>query len=382
MRPRTLWRRAACLLGAALALAAGAGTSASAPLVGLQDDNLVNVRGAELEARLDAIAATGARVTRVDILWSEVARTRPADARDPADAAYDWSRYDQIVRGLRARGIALILDFYRTPRWASRSGAPQAAPRPADAARFAGAIARRYSGAFVPGPGEEPLPEVRRLEVWNEPNMPSFWRPQCRQGRGRAVPVAPRIYAHLLALAYREIRAANPRAIVIGGVTGPAGRTSNICAPGGASATGAQDFTRLVARERPPIDAWSLHLYPIGSPLRAFFNPSVATVARVLPHVDRLRRGAPLYITETGYHTSYSRFHSYFVSEAQQAAWVDELVVAAGRVPRVELITWFNFQDNPLWTGGLLRGDGSRKPSYDRFVANAGTTPLPEGWLP
>ena len=45
-------------------------------------------------------------------------------------------------------------------------------------------------------------------------------------------------------------------------------------------------------------------------------------------------------------------------------------------------MTWFNFQDNPLWTGGLLRGDGSRKPSYDRFVANALTNPSPEDWLP
>ena len=35
--------------------------------------------------------------------------------------------------------------------------------------------------------------------------------------------------------------------------------------------------------------------------------------------------------------------------------------------PRVQVVTWFNFQDNPFWTGGLLRGDGTRKPSYDRF---------------
>ena len=45
-------------------------------------------------------------------------------------------------------------------------------------------------------------------------------------------------------------------------------------------------------------------------------------------------------------------------------------------------MTWFNFQDNPLWTGGLLRGDGTRKPSYDRFVAQAGAFPPPAGWGP
>lgn len=371
-------------LAALVALAAvliAVATASAAPILSLQDDDLVNVRGAALEARLDALAATGTQVTRVDVLWREVAPRRPSNPRDPGDPAYDWSRYDQIVRGLAARNIAVIMDFYRTPAWASRDGRPSAAPRPADGARFAGAIARRYSGTFAE-PGATPLPEVRRLEVWNEPNMPTFWTPQCRARPGGSVPVAPRVYAALLAASYREIKAANPRAIVIGGVVGPAGRTPTTCPPDGATGTGATDFTRRVAREKPPIDAWSLHLYPIGSPLTAFFDPSFATIPRVFRHVDKLRRGAPIYATETGYHTSYSRFHSYFVSEAQQAAWLDEMVVAASRVPRLELVTWFNFQDNPLWTGGLLRGDGSRKPSYDRFVANARTNPLPEGWLP
>lgn len=369
------------LLPALIALALAVAPAFGAPIVSLQDDNLVNVRGPELEARLDALAATGTKVTRVDVLWREVAPTRPADARNPADPAYDWSRYDQIVRGLAARGITTILDFYVTPVWASRSGERTAAPRAADGARFAGAIARRYSGSFSDPLGGT-LPEVRRIEVWNEPNLPGFWRPQCRQRGGRSVLVSPRAYAALLAAAYREIHAANPRAQVIGGVTGPAGRSPARCPAGGDAGTGSLDFTRLVANEGPPIDAWSLHLYPLGSPLQAFFTPSWNTVAQAIRQVDRLAPGAPIHVTETGYHTSYNRFHRYFVSEAQQAAWVDETVVAAGRIPRVQVVTWFNFQDNPRWTGGLLRGDGSRKPSYDRFAAQAAANPPPPGWAP
>jgi len=45
-------------------------------------------------------------------------------------------------------------------------------------------------------------------------------------------------------------------------------------------------------------------------------------------------------------------------------------------------VTWFNFQDNPRWTGGLLRVDGSRKPSYDRFAAAAAAYGPPAGWTP
>ncbi|MGD9696733.1 MAG: hypothetical protein AB7V42_13875 [Thermoleophilia bacterium] len=361
------------------ALLAAASAAAAAPVLALQDDNLVNLRGPALESRLDALAATGARVTRVDVLWREVAVTRPADARDPADPAYDWSRYDEIVRGLAARGITTLLDFYLTPRWATASGAGNAAPRAADGARFAAAIARRYSGAFR-GPDGAVLPAVPSIEIWNEPNLPGFWSPQCRQRLGRVALVGPRAYAALLAASYREVKAASPSTRVVGGVTGPSGRSPSNCRTQGA--TGSLDFTRGVADERPPIDAWSLHLYPIGSPLQAFFSPSWATVPQVARQVDRLRPGAPIHITETGYHTSYNRFHRYFVSEAQQAAWLDETLTAATRQPRVQMVTWFNYQDNPRWTGGLLRGDGSRKPSYDRFAALAATNPPPQGWAP
>ena len=369
------------LLAGLAVLLAAACPALAGPILSLQDDDLVNVRGPALESRLDALAATGTKVTRVDVLWRQVAPSAPADARDPADPAYDWSRYDQIVRGLSARGITTILDFYLTPAWASRSGEASAAPRVADGARFAGAIARRYSGTF-PDPLGGTLPRVGRIEIWNEPNLPGFWSPQCARRGGRAVPTSPRVYAALLAASYREVHAASPGAQVTGGVTGPAGRTPATCPRDGRAAVGSLDFARRVADEGPPIDAWSLHLYPIGSPLQAFFVPSWSTLPQVIRQVDRLSPGAPIHVTETGYHTSYNRFHRYFVSEAQQAAWVDETVTAAARHPRVQVVTWFNFQDNPLWTGGLLRGDGTRKPSYDRFAAMAAANPPPPGWAP
>ena len=116
--------RRLALLAALVAALLAAGPAVAAPIAAVQDDALVNVRGAALAARLDALAATGVKVTRVDVLWDQVAPRRPSDARNPADPAYDWSRYDEIARGLRARGITAVLDFYRTPAWASRSGTP------------------------------------------------------------------------------------------------------------------------------------------------------------------------------------------------------------------------------------------------------------------
>ncbi len=346
----------------------------------VQDDALPNVEGAALEARLDALAATGTRVTRVDVLWSQVARRRPAKPRDPDDPAYDWSRYDAILTGLRNRGLGTIVDFYHTPSWASRSGQPSSAPRTADGSRFAAALARRYSGGHRDRSGAL-LPRIRRIEVWNEPNVAGFYQPQCSR-RGRTVVIeSPRRYAALLAASYREIKRASPGTEVVGGVLGPAGQTPKACATTGFS-VGAIEFAARLARERPPLDAWSMHLYPIGSPEQAFFVPSWNTLSRVLRHVDKLQRGVPVYVTETGYHTSYNRFHRYFVSEEQQAAWLDETYRVASRRPRVRLAMWFNLQDNPFWTGGLIRADGTHKRSYERFRLQAADSPLPEGWGP
>jgi hypothetical protein len=356
-------------LAGALCVLGLAGVAHAAPVVALQDDVLPTLTDpGQITTRLDQLAATGVRVTRVDVVWSQVAPRRPADPRNPADPAYDWGRYDLLLKGLKSRNIGTLLDFYYTPAWASRAKKPALndAPRVADAAAFAAAIARRYSGDF-PDPAGGTLPEVRRIEVWNEPNIDTFYADQCRKSGPNWAYDSPRAYAALLTVAYREIKRANPRAIVVGGVAGP---TAAVSCPGRDQRVRADaTFADLVVRERPPMDAWSQHLYPIGSPRTAYFVPSWSSIPRIAAALDKLRPGIPIYVTETGYHTSYNRFHRYFVSEAQQAAWVDETFEQAARYPRVEMATWFNLQDNPFWTGGLVRGDGTRKPSYDRFVA-------------
>lgn len=352
--------------------------AAGAAVVALQDDALGNFPpGPRLDERLDLLASSGARVTRMDVLWYRVAPTAPRRPRDPADPAYRWSQIDATMRGLRARGIVPMLTFHGTPPWASRSGRRNAAPRLADAARFAAALARRYRGDWAP-PGQEPLPSVRRIEVWNEPNLPFFYAPQCRRIRGRVVLTAARRYAALLRAAYREIKAANPAAIVIGGVTGPASSTGRDCGPD--AATSALDFLAVLAREKPPLDAYSQHIYSLGSPARGPYFPSWRTLKRLERAVDRVRRGVPIHITETGYHTSYNRFHRYFVSEAQQAAWLEQTYRVAARRPRIGAVVWFNLRDNPFWTGGLLRADFTRKPSFARFARLAQRNPPPEDW--
>ncbi len=369
-------RRIGMALATGLVAVAALGGSASGSMLALQDDQLPNLSGQALEQRLDLLKSTGTTVTRVDILWGFVAPTQPADATDPGDPAYDWARYDQIFKGLAARDITPIVDFYWTPKWASSTGDKAAAPRVADASAFAAAIARRYNGTWPDGAGGT-LPLIRRIEIWNEPNIATYWYPQCRrQGRNFVLDSA-RQYAALLAASYSQVKAVSPTAIVTGGVTGPAGDEQ--C---GAldSSVGALTFTKEMVRNHVPIDAWSMHLYPIGSPAQAYFMPSWRSVPQIQAQVDRLNPGAPIYVTETGYHTSYNRYHRYFVSEAQQAAWVTETKTVADRYPRVQVAMWFNLQDNPYWTGGLLRQDMSQKPAWGAFRQAAAGEARPADW--
>ncbi len=376
MSRRAVWLVAA--LAATLGVLLAAAIASGRPIASLQDDQLPNFEGAVLAERQDMLADTGVKVTRVDVIWSDVAKRRPASAGDPADPAYDWDRYDQIMRGFAARGITVLLDFYSTPKWASRTKRPGAAPRAPDAGRFARALAARYSGTF-PDPAGGTLPAARAIEIWNEPNIPRFFQPQCAKRRGkRAESVSPRLYAAILAASYARIKAVSPDTIVVAGVTGPAGSTPRFCETG--VATGAVDFIKGLAKERPNFDAFSIHFYPIGLPRQAFFVPSWNTLDRVIRTVDRIRPGRPIHVTETGYHTSYNRFHRYFVSEDQQAVSVDQTFEMAARHPRVKVVNWFNMQDNPFWTGGLLRGDLSRKPSWDRFSAVAAAHPPYGPW--
>ncbi len=367
------------MMGAAAAVA---GVALAAPgqaaIMALQDDQLPNLSGSALEHRMDLLKSSGTTVTRVDILWRNVAATRPAIGSDPADPAYDWSRYDQIIRGLVVRDITPMLTYYWTPAWASGTGERNAAPRVADAAAFAAAIARRYNGTWPDGIGGT-LPLVRRLEIWNEPNIATFWYPQCRRQGGRYVMESARHYSALVAAAYPQVKAVSPTSIVTGGVTGPVG--GSVCDKADSS-VGTITFAKEMVRQRVPIDAWSTHLYPIGSPRQAYFVPSWKTLPQITGLVDRLRPGAPIYVTETGYHTSYNRYHRYFVSEAQQAAWLDQTAQVAKTYPRVEVAVWFNLQDNPFWTGGLVRRDGSRKPAWARFVARATAIARPATWAP
>lgn len=375
-------KRVLALLVLSFAVAAPA---LGAPIVAIEDDLIWHyTQPAAVTERVNNIAATGAKYTRIGIDWIHIAPTRPANPEDPADPAYDWGRYDLIIGGLRSRGIGVLVTLHATPSWASNSGKVFATPRTADAASFAAAVARRYNGTY-PNPLGGLLPAIQSLGVRNEPNISLFNSPQCKKVGRRWVPVAPKAYADLLIASEPKIRAANPNLIIVAGEMGSNAANSK-CGPANSS-LGSIEFTRelhkaLGGKRKVPFDMWAQHIYPVGPPDRVVFFPSWKRLPEMMTVVNKMHPTGkmPLIISETGYTTSYTPYHRYFVSEAQQAAWLTLTYQVAARNPQVEMVVWFNIQDHRNWTAGLYRTDGSKKPSFDRFRTIALGSVLSPRW--
>lgn len=360
-------------VAAAIVVVVGAvmlsGSDATAPIgavAAVQDDHLSTASIEDIPARLDLLAATKATTTRVDLFWNSIAPVRPRTPADPADPAYDFARADLIMQGLAERGITPIVSVYSTPEWSSGGevdavGGPvnRLAPDPEDFGQFMAAVASRYSGEFA-APAGEILPEVRYLEVWNEPNLDGFLQVE---GDAEARLDA---YAAMDAEAYPAIKKANPDAQVIVGVGGPRSSTS-------ATGVGAIEWLRGLRERAIPLDAYSQHVYPSAAPtVDTEVVPSWSSIGRVLDELDEWRAepAIPLYITEAGYTTAATRFRDTKVTEQQQAEYLTQIYsLPQLRTDRIRAVVWFNLQDNADWPAGLLEdGTLNPKPSYERFL--------------
>ena len=91
-----------------------------------------------------------AQIIRVNLNWNQVAAKPPLKPTDPADPAYDWSRYDQLMLNAKKYKIQVLMTIFGTPRWANgnKKGINRAPRQMAFLKYFATAAAKRYSGTF------------------------------------------------------------------------------------------------------------------------------------------------------------------------------------------------------------------------------------------
>ena len=322
------------------------------------------------EARVQGASQTNATIIRLLVQWNLVARTRPSNAADPLDPAYEFSDVDEAVLAAQVNDQEVILTISGTPGWANGGKTPNAMPtRIADFTNFSRAIASRYSGRL------SGYPFVRFWSVWNEPNLRRFLSPQF-DTRGRSI--APANYAKLAAAAYAGIKAGSPQAQVAIGETS---------ARGSDKATGIRPehspgkFAELVAKANPRLkfDAWSHHPYPTRpnarpSQLVKWPNVSLASLPRLNESL-RLwfkRKSVPIWVTEYGHQTRPEDATG--IPYAIQAAYIQQSISMAARYPFVTMFIWFVYQDDPgqEWESGIYTRGGSPKgTSPARFSASA-----------
>lgn len=259
--------------------------------VGLQDERLPTAPVGELPARLDRLKVSGVKITRVDVLWAQIAPSKPAKPEDPADSAYQWGRTDAIIDGLRDRGISVIVSFSQTPGWSNGNKTPEWIGGVDDYGAFVQAFARRYSGD-VHGP-------VAIYEPWSEPNNAAMLMPQWAGAGTAATPVSPAAYATLYKRARTEIASASPSAAVAG--LGLADIETSTAGVGG---VGVSDFVSALAGSAPSMDLVSQHLSPVDAPTTATARiPSVAGMAKYIALIDTVAPNAAVLVTAIGYAT-------------------------------------------------------------------------------
>lgn len=250
----------------------------------LQDDaQMLHRPEDQLRRSLEELKLLGVDRIRVTAGWSVLTRgadevRKPNfDAADPR--AYEqerWRNLDRLLILARQYGFKTMVDIaFWAPHWASTDPAGERGRTHLDVdeyAKFATAVARRYSGSFViprpvssnsgtvfyepnedeqflnqqygstnvnAGPGLHeslglplpallgpggpdpvaPLPKVDVFTIWNEPNHTAFLRPQWVKSGRRFVPNSPHVYRRMLELSYPAIKAVRPDATVLIGGT-------------------------------------------------------------------------------------------------------------------------------------------------------------------
>ncbi|MCX8067951.1 MAG: cellulase family glycosylhydrolase [Anaerolineae bacterium] len=154
------------------------------------------------EKTLQMIADAGFHWIRQSFPWEDIEIHGKGDFEDRRHKPYRsaWEKYDHIVALAEEHGLEVIAVLNNPPAWSRADGDARGSFAPPDNLEdygdFAYAVASRYRG------------RVRAYQVWNEPNIYPEWGEQ---------PVDPEAYTHLLCVAYRRIKEADPDAIVLTG---------------------------------------------------------------------------------------------------------------------------------------------------------------------
>jgi hypothetical protein len=384
-------------LAAGLAAARAGSVSAQPIQFGVADDATKHAvdGGADL---FQTIGDLGMTENRVTVWWDE---------RSP-DVLQERDFLDRMTSIARISGVRVVLAVQPLR---ARAFATDTDRKISLYAAYLERLARRY-------------PSIRDYVIGNEPNQRRFLQPQ--HAADGAI-VSAKIYERLIAASYDALRRVDPDIDVVGLATAPGGNDQRLGADNESVSP-----TRFIAalgsayrasgRTRPLMDTVDVHAY-------AAKNDFPLTQRRMWPQagpadLDRIKQawwdafhgtdqplfeesgpgaqaaGGPVVrfrLDESGTQVlidagkvSPSLYRGKEniepVSEAVQARYYADVVRLVECDSTVSSFLFFHLIDEPSLLGfqsGLLRVDGSRRPSYDSVrsaIADAGRCASPHAW--
>jgi hypothetical protein len=271
---------------------------------------------------ISGVKAAGSNLVRFPMMWWNV---------EKVPGHYDFSSFDAILQAFKDQGVRPVVFLaFGNPLYGD-SYSVRGADAIAAFARFAYAAAERYQSNDV------------IWEIWNEPNLSSFWRPKGDYTE----------YMALLQATVPAIRQADPTALIIG----PA--LSNTVTPFMASCIRA-GILGLV-------DGVSIHPYQ-GAKYPEALENELKGLQGWIKKYKPIDKQVPVVFTEWGYSTPIKNDFdrgNFLIREA-----------LFGLNHNIPINIWYNFRDPvqcnaPKNCWGILANNSAPSPVYNLFQAFA-----------
>ncbi|MFI5121569.1 MAG: beta-galactosidase [Vicinamibacteria bacterium] len=310
-------------------------------------------------AETKVMTEAGISSVRVWFSWAQVEGKR---------GEFDWGLLDETVAANADGGLTTLPFLFGTPAWAAGddgqscdggdciSFAPRSEASRSAFAGFAAAAVRRYGpgGNFWSHNQELPERPIRIWQIWNEPNLVSFYHPA----------VDPIAYASLVQAAAAGIRSEDPDAtVLLAGLTGTRTNTRRM------STTAFLTELYSVADVAASFDGIAVH--PYNRKVRGTLDQIKAARAVAAAHGD----DAGLWVTELGWASAGKRRWGLVKSPDGQARMLRltfaRLLDHAAQWD-VRAAYWYAWRDTERgqsvcgwcpWSG-LIDRAGRKKPAY------------------
>ena len=322
-------------------------------------------------AQLDMIKAAGFNWVRFDFNWKDM---------EPQQDQFVWGPWDNAVNHAHSIGLNVFATMAYTPKWASADpGCTDCGPtpfaNPADWADYVTKTVNRYKG------------KVKYWGLWNEPNLEHFYTGTLDQ-----------FVNDILIPGAQALKAADPNGLVLGPELAGLTKSSNwngdngTCVFGKCVLNGWEiDLAEVLKKGGGHIDIVTHHFYDdnadklVGLVLDGESDFGVKTHSSLKEIIEQHSPGKEVWLTEWGWNTTpYGGYNGDGqTSEPDQAKWSKEtweqLAVAQTGWPALTKLFLYDFHDGEfegkLWAFGIVRADGTPKPTYDTLKAYFGANP-------